>query len=138
MITPAVPTGHGYSGKPLFQKLGLKPGMHCLVIGAPDHYDSLVQDATGVVFVRAPGPADLVHLFCRNLGDLKQHIDAALSYAAPGGMVWLSWPKKSSALFRDLTEDDLRRVILPTGWVDVKVCAVDQDWSGLKFLRRKT
>ena len=53
-------------------------------------------------------------------------------------MLWVSWPKKSSALFRDLTEDMLREVILPTGWVDVKVCAVDSDWSGLKFLRRKS
>ena len=57
---------------------------------------------------------------------------------APGGMIWVSWPKKASKLFIDLTEDGLREVLLPTGWVDVKVCAVDADWSGLKFLRRKT
>ena len=88
---------HGYSGKPLFQKLGLKPDMTCLPLKAPMDYETLVAGAEGVV----------------------------------------SWPKKSSKLFRDLTEDDLRTVILPTGWVDVKVCAVDADWSGLKFLRHK-
>ena len=61
----------------------------------------------------------------------------ALKYVDTGGMLWISWPKKSSSLFVDLTEDDLRDVVLKTNWVDVKVCAVDADWSGLKFLRRK-
>ncbi len=128
----------GYSGKPLYQKMGLKPGMTCLLIGAPDHYRTLVDGVDGVRFVAKSKGADVVHLFCRTKAELRRRIDKALSSAADPGMVWVSWPKKSSPLFRDVTEDTLREVILPTGWVDVKVCAVDTDWSGLKFLRRKT
>ena len=83
------------------------------------------------------GPADIVHLFCANRKDLEAGFEAALEQVLTRGMLWVSWPKKSSKLFIDVTEDDLRTVILPTGWVDVKVCAVDADWSGLKFLKRK-
>ncbi len=129
-------TATGYSGKPLWQKLGLKPGMTCLALKPPGPYADLVNGAEGVVFVKK-GPAELVHLFCRSRADLAAGFGPALDQVAPGGMLWVSWPKKSSALFRDLTEDGLREIILPTGWVDVKVCAVDADWSGLKFLRRK-
>ena len=116
---------HGYSGKPLFQKLGLK------------HYDALRAGAEGVDFVSGDGPADIVHLFCTDRAVFETQVDAALARVAEKGMLWVSWPKKSSNLFIDLTEDVLREVVLPTGWVDVKVCAVDQAWSGLKSLRRK-
>jgi len=126
----------GYSGKHLWQKLGLKPGMTCRPINPPMPYETLVEGAEGVDFV-GKGPADIVHLFCDLRADLEAGIGPALEDVAPGGMLWVSWPKKRSALFRDLTEDGLREVILPTGWVDVKVCAVDADWSGLKFLKRK-
>lgn len=130
-------TRHGYSGKPLFQKLGLKPGMRCLPLNAPDHYSTLVEGAEGVTYLDAIGQADLVHLFCRNRVILHSQQTTALASVADGGMFWVSWPKKSSSLFKDLTEDDIRAAVLPSGWVDVKVCAVDQDWSALKFLRRK-
>ncbi len=130
-------TRHGYSGKPLFQKLGLKPGMDCLPLNPPDHYPDLLQGAEGIKFVAKPTPANLVHLFCQRRSVLEAEIVDALSFVQTHGMLWVSWPKKSSPLFEDLTEDGLREVILPTGWVDVKVCAVDQDWSGLKFLQRK-
>lgn len=126
----------GYSGKPLWQKLGLKPGMTCLPLNPPCPYTDLVAGAEDISFAE-DGPADLVHLFCRTRQALEDGARAALGQVAPGGMLWVSWPKKSSPLFQDLTEDGLREVILPTGWVDVKVCAVDQDWSGLKFLKRK-
>ena len=126
----------GYSGKPLWQKLGLKPGMTCLPRNPPAPYETLVEGAESIDFVEK-GPADLVHLFCSMRAELDAGIGPALDAVAPGGMLWVSWPKKSSALFRDLTEDGLREVILPTGWVDMKVCAVDADWSGLKFMRRK-
>ncbi len=129
---------HGYSGKPLWQKLGMKPGTTCLALDPPDHYAELVDGAEGVTQVKGKAPADLVHLFVRTRAELERGIAAALARVQPGGMLWVSWPKKSSKLFIDVTEDDLRAVILPTGWVDVKVCAVDGDWSGLKFLRRKT
>lgn len=127
----------GYSGKPLFQKLGLKAGTSCLVVNAPAHYDSLVEGVEGVSFVDA-GLADMVHLFCADRTMLETMFQSALANVAERGMFWVSWPKKSSKQFIDLTEDGIRATILPTGWVDVKVCAVDQDWSALKFLRRKT
>jgi hypothetical protein len=132
------PKTHGYSGKPLYQKIGLKPGMRCLALNPPDHYDDLMAGAEGITYLTAPSTADIVHLFCPNRATLDTQHATALSYVADAGMLWVSWPKKSSKLFQDLTEDGLREVLLPTGWVDVKVCAVDQDWSGLKFLRRKT
>lgn len=128
----------GYSGKPLFQKLGLKPGMTCLLVNAPENYDALVEGAQGVGFVQSGTDADMVHLFCHDRDALETGCQSALASVATGGMVWISWPKKSSRLFVDLTEDGIRDIVLPTGWVDVKVCAVDADWSGLKFLRRRT
>lgn len=129
--------GHGYSGKPLYQKLGLKPGIRCLVINSPEHYDDLIAGAEDVSFVGHDDMADYVHLFCRTSSDLVEGAEHALLRVREGGMLWVSWPKKSSALFQNLTEDELRAVILPLGWVDVKVCAVDGDWSGLKFLKRR-
>lgn len=127
----------GYSGKPLYQKLGMKPGMTCLSIRPPSHYSQLVEGAENVRILRRAAPADLVHAFCARRRDIEPLFDRALNSVNPGGMIWMSWPKKSSALFHDLTEQDLRDHILPLGWVDVKVCAVDSDWSGLKFLKRK-
>jgi len=125
----------GYSGKPVFSKLGIKPGMSVHVMGCSGQYDSVVPDHPGRL---TQGPAEIVHLFCANRAALEAHVDAALSHVLDGGMLWISWPKKSTAAFQDLTEDDLRASLLPKGWVDVKVCAVDATWSGLKFLRRRT
>ncbi|MAB11907.1 MAG: DUF3052 domain-containing protein, partial [Hyphomonas sp.] len=97
----------GYSGKPLWQKLGLKPGMSCLPLNPPGPYQALVDGAQGIDFIEK-GPADIVHLFCRVRADLEAEIAPALAQVSLGGMLWVSWPKKSSALFRDLTEDMLR------------------------------
>jgi len=119
---------HGYSGKPLFQKMGLKPGMTVLTISKPAHYAELVAGAEDVTFRVRGSSANVVHLFCANLKALETKVEAALGKVAEGGMLLVSWPKKSSPLFKDLTEDDLRRVILPLGFVDVKVCAVDAEW----------
>lgn len=131
-----VPTA-GYSGKPLYQKLGLKPGMRCLPINPPDHFDQLMDGVDGVQFSLKHPEAEVVMLFCPDRATLDQQALKALAQVAPGGMLWISWPKKSSSRFIDLTEGGIRDVLLPTGWVDVKVCAVDQDWSGLKFLKRR-
>ncbi len=128
----------GYSGKPLFQKLGMKPGMTCLSLRAPADYSQTVDGAEGVRIVRRATPAEIVHAFCARHRDIAPLFERALECVKPGGMIWMSWPKKSSSLFQDLTEQDLRDHILPLGWDDVKVCAVDSDWSGLKFLKRKT
>lgn len=127
----------GYSGKPLFQKLGLKPGLRCLTIRAPDHYRDLLDGVEGVRFLSRTTKADVVHVFCRQRRDVAPLFARALRSVVEGGMIWVSWPKKASPLFRDLTEQDFRDHILPFGWVDVKVCAVDADWSGLKFLKRR-
>lgn len=136
-VLKTVPSAAGYSGKPLYQKLGLKPGMRCVVMTPPEHYDELVDGVEGVRFQKSSTSADVVHLFCRRERDLVRRYARALASLADGGMLWVSWPKKTSSLYQDLTEDGVRSVLLPTGWVDVKVCAVDQDWSGLKFLKRK-
>jgi hypothetical protein len=79
----------------------------------------------------------IVHAFVRDRAELDGMAGRLTGLPGPGGALWISWPKKTSPLFRDLTEDGIRDVLLPTGWVDVKVCAVDADWSGLKFLRRR-
>jgi hypothetical protein len=111
--------------------------MTCLTICAPEHYAELVADAEGTSIVTHADQADVVHLFCRRSRDLKDKAERALAYVADGGILWVSWPKKTSPMFEDLTENGLRAAILPLGWVDVKVCAVDSNWSGLKFLKRR-
>jgi sirohydrochlorin ferrochelatase len=133
-----MPDPVGYSGKPLIQKLGLKEAGTLKPVGAPEGYaDWIALLPAGAVVDADAAVADLVHLFVGDRAGLERGAAPALAAVRPGGMLWVSWPKKASPLFRDLTEDGLREVLLPTGWVDVKVCAVSADWSGLKFLRRK-
>ncbi|MBS0295571.1 MAG: DUF3052 domain-containing protein [Proteobacteria bacterium] len=129
----------GYSGKPLIQKLGLKPGETLAVLNAPPHYAELVAplpDGATVVETQTPDAA-LVHLFVLDRSALEAQAATVVAALQPKAMLWISWPKKSSKRFVDLTEDGVRELVLPTGWVDVKVAAVDEDWSGLKFLKRK-
>ncbi|WP_298098671.1 DUF3052 domain-containing protein [Brevundimonas sp.] len=133
-----MPAPVGYSGKPLIQKLGLRETQVLKPVGAPDGYaDWIAPLPAGAVVDADAAVADLVHLFVANRAGLERSAAEALAAVRPGGMLWVSWPKKTSPLFRDLTEDGLREILLPTGWVDVKVCAVSADWSGLKFLKRK-
>jgi hypothetical protein len=133
-----MPDPVGYSGKPLIQKLGLKEACILKPIRAPEAYADWIEPLPlGAVVDAGAAEADLVHLFVGDRAGLECGAASALAAVKPGGMLWVSWPKKTSPLFRDLTEDGLREVLLPTGWVDVKVCAVSADWSGLKFLRRK-
>ena len=129
----------GYSGKPLIQKLGVREGDVVAVIDAPSNYDDLVAPLpTGTSRVNGSDRrAAVTHLFVRDRVSLETQVQTVFEDRPPGAMVWISWPKKSSRLFVDLTEDGVREMVLPTGWVDVKVCAVDADWSGLKFLRRR-
>jgi len=128
----------GYSGKSLAQKLGLKPGGVVRPIGAPGHYAELLAPLPeGARLDESASDAAIVHAFVRGARDLEALGPDLVDLPAPGGAIWISWPKKRSAMFVDLTEDGVRRVMLPTGWVDVKVCAVDDDWSGLKFLKRR-
>ena len=134
-----MPDPVGYSGKPLIQKLGLKDFQVLKPIAAPEGYAAWIEPLpTGAVADPAAAQADIVHLFVRDRAGLERDASPALAAVKPGGMLWVSWLKKSAPLFRDLTEDGLREVLLPTGWVDVKVCAVSADWSGLKFLKRRS
>ena len=129
----------GYSGKPLIEKLGLRPGQTLAAIDAPKHYASLVKPLPEGAKLKsgADATAAINHLFAADTKALKAKAAGLAKSLAPGAMLWISWPKKTSKLFVDLTEDGVRAIVLPTGWVDVKVAAVDDDWSGLKFLRRK-
>ena len=129
----------GYSGKRVIAKLGLKPGQTLAVIDPPAHIDDLAAPLPdGARMVEGfDASAELVWLFVKDRAALEAAAPTVTG-AAIGASLWVSWPKKASKLFIDLSEDGLREVLLPTGWVDVKVCAVDADWSGLKFLRRKT
>lgn len=132
------PQPAGYSGKSVIAKIGLKPGQTLAVVNPPAHFAELVEPLPDGAHVHTgyDGEADIVWIFVRDRTELE-FMAPQVTGAKDGAAIWVSWPKKASRLFRDLTEDGLREVLLPTGWVDVKVCAVDADWSGLKFLRRR-
>jgi hypothetical protein len=127
----------GYSGTPLAKKLSLKPGLKVWFHAMPTSVRAEIGDLDLVERpVLEPG-LDAVHFFTtkraemeRLLADLRHQID-------PNGFVWISWPKKASKVPTDITEDTIRELCLPIGWVDVKVCAVDAVWSGLKLMIRK-
>ena len=130
----------GYSGKSLIAKLGLKEGTKAIVVAPPADYAALTDNAAITPKKTAPatGSFDFIHVFVRTTADLARDLPKLEPRLATGGMIWVSWPKKTSKLFVDLTEDGIRKLCLPMGLVDVKVCAVDADWSGLKLYRRKT
>jgi hypothetical protein len=128
----------GYSGTPLAQKLGLTPGREAIVIQSPRRYEEIVAPVPEGVKLRQrlhPG-AEFIHLFTRSRADLARRFPRLAAALADPGLLWISWPKKTSSLTSDLDENVVRELGLATGLVDVKVCAVDEDWSGLKFVRR--
>ena len=125
---------HGYSGTPLVAKLGLKPGLTVYVDGGPDHVGELLAGSTYTS--RLPRRIDVTLLFSTSRRRLEQRLPVALARTAVDGMLWVCWPKKASGMPTDLDEGFVREVGLATGVVDVKVCAVDATWSGLKFVRR--
>ena len=124
----------GYSETPLPKKLGMKPGSVVLVEGAPPSY-SLPVDVT--VATRVTGSVDLIHLFTKSAAEMEKKLRAWRERMRDDATVWVSWPKKSSKVPTDITEDVIRAIALPMGFVDVKVCAVDDTWSGLKLVIRK-
>ena len=128
----------GYSGTPLVRKLGLRPGLRACLLQEPDRFRALLDGAEQFdLATELAGTFDYVHFFTDSRADLEARFAALASHVAAGGMLWISWPKKSSPLAGDLTEDGIRAIGLRTEFVDVKVCAVDRDWSALKFLRRR-
>jgi hypothetical protein len=123
----------GYSGTPLAKKLGIQPGSTILLDGAPSDYPS--KDAN--VARSLSDRVDLIHIFNKNAGELQSKLARLRTSIRPDAVVWVSWPKKSSKVPTDITEDVIRDIALPMGFVDVKVCAVDDVWSGLKLVIRK-
>jgi hypothetical protein len=129
----------GYSGTPLPQKLGLKPGLTVVTINAPTNYRRLLDSILeGLSFsARLKPDSSFVHLFVRRRSELARRLPVLRKTVADTGTIWISWPKKSAGLFTDVTEDVVRAVALPLGFVDVKVCAIDKTWSGLKLMVRR-
>ena len=128
----------GYSGTPLARKLGIKAGTKLFTIAAPGHYDELLAPLPDdVKRVRKIDAADVAHFFVTARTRLDQELRAALPKMQQDAAIWISWPKKSSKVETDITEDTVREVALPLGLVDIKVCAVDEVWSGLKLVIRK-
>jgi Protein of unknown function (DUF3052) len=129
----------GYSGTPLAKKLGIKSGMVVRVVNAPGDYAALVDPLPeGVVISsKAASELDLVHVFTRSRSDLLESLMTYQKKIKQNGIIWVSWPKKASGIPSEITEDTVREVALPLGLVDIKVCAVDETWSGLKLVIRK-
>lgn len=129
----------GYSGTPLAKKLGFAPDMSVVLLNAPPNLSELLGDLPSGVKVsrRLTHGADIVLIFVEYAADLSRKVLAVKSAVAPDGMVWVAWPKRASKMPTDLTEDVIRDIVLPTGMVDVKVCAIDATWSGLKLVIRK-
>jgi hypothetical protein len=129
----------GYSGTPLVQKLGIKAGSRLLLVGAPDTYPALLAPLPeGVQFdTQLSEATDIVQIFSTRRDALEQLLASYRLQLKPAGVVWVSWPKKSAKVPTDITEDIIRDVALPLGFVDIKVCAVDAVWSGLKLVIRK-
>jgi hypothetical protein len=129
----------GYSGTPLAKKLGIKPGSSVLARNAPANYrDLLAPLPADVRFgTRAGASTDLVHVFVTKRAELARALAGLRKTLRADATVWVSWPKKSSGIASEVTEDTVREVCRPIGWVDVKVCAVDETWSGLKLVVRK-
>jgi hypothetical protein len=129
----------GYSGTPLAQKLGIKPGSQLLLVGAPNAYLALLEPLPeGVQFgTQLSQSTDIVQIFSVRRAELQQLLSSFRAKLKPTAMVWVSWPKKSAKVPTDITEDTIREVALPLGFVDVKVCAVNEVWSGLKLVIRK-
>lgn len=129
----------GYSGTPLASKLGFKPSSRVCLVGAPADYATLLEPLPeGVRFERTPShKTDIAHLFVIQREELARHLSVLRKKLGPAAALWVSWPKKSSKVPTTVTEDTIREIALPLGFVDIKVCAVTDIWSGLKLVVRK-
>jgi hypothetical protein len=129
----------GYSGTPLSKKLGIKERSRVYVLNGPPDYQRLLDPMPAdVTFSRSPSArTDVAHIFITRRRDLERHLASLRASLADTIPIWVSWPKKSARLPTDVTEDTIRAVALPMGFVDIKVCAVSEVWSGLKLVVRK-
>ena len=130
----------GYSGTPLARKLSLKAGLRAWFAGMPESVRAEIDpEALELVMLAAPEPGlDAAHIFVTDQAEMERQLAMLRPLLAPAGFIWVSWPKKASKVPTDITEDRIRAAILPaTDLVDVKVCAVDAVWSGLKLMIRK-
>ena len=129
----------GYSGTPLAKKLGYKPAMQVCLLSAPAGFRKLLEPVPdGVSFASRYGKrTDLVQVFAVKRAELARTLQSLRKTLKPDASIWVSWPKKASKVPTDVTEDVIRAVALPLGLVDIKVCAVDETWSGLKLVLRK-
>ena len=129
----------GYSGTPLVKKLGIKPGHAVALLGAPDGFEATLEGLPdGVTFrTAARGTNDVLVTFHTRRADLEQRLPARLAAMDVDGGLWVAWPKRSSGVATDITEDTVRQVCLPLGLVDNKVCAIDATWSGLRVVWRR-
>jgi hypothetical protein len=136
MTTSTTP---GYSGTPLARKLGIKDGHRVLLLGAPDGcHELLAPLPASVGFVSEPDAGvDIAHVFVTRREDLERVLGDLRTKLRPDAALWISWPKKSSKVPTTITEDTIRALALPLGFVDIKVCAVSEIWSGLKLVVRK-
>lgn len=126
----------GYSGTPLVKKLGIKPEMKVLILHAPENYFGLLETDISRQYIAGNNTADLIHLFAKNNIVFKEEMKTVLKHCKKNSSVtvWVSWYKKSSGISSDLSEDMIREFALQHGLVDVKVCAVSDEWSGLKLV----
>ncbi|MEM7335103.1 MAG: DUF3052 domain-containing protein [Chloroflexota bacterium] len=129
----------GYSGTPLVKKLGIKEGFKIYAKNPPANYRELISPLPDHVklLTRLSTEIDIIHFFTKSRKELAANIATYAQRIKQNGMIWVSWPKKSSKVPTDMTEDVIRAVVLPMGLVDVKVCAVDETWSALKIVIRK-
>jgi hypothetical protein len=126
----------GYSGTPLVEKLGIKPGAKLKFVSEPTGFDALLGELPDGSRFAARGALDFAMLFAKDRSDLEKGFSQLRDRLEPNGMLWVAWPKKTSGVATDLTEGVVRTFGLESGLVDVKVCAIDDIWSGLKFVRR--
>src|ERR1700742_3455951 len=127
---------YGYSGTPLAKKLGIKNGFHISLINAPEYYLRLFTDLPAELYFENEEVKniDLIHFFTKSRDEYETLLPVLKSHIKPNGIIWISWQKKVSKVLTDITEDIIRNFALQPGLVDIKVCAVDDIWSGLKMV----
>jgi len=126
----------GYSGTPLPKKLGIKDQFRVALFDLPGDVKTELKSALASCHIAKDGPIDFAMICVKTAGELKKQFPRLAKQLAPAGMLWVSWPKKTSGVASDLNENEVRRIGLEAGLVDVKVCAVSEIWSGLKFVIR--